>query len=105
LFGFAVALFLALFALDAFGDGQGVMQALPGFIIGLAPAAIVLAVVALAWRREWIGAAAFTLLAVAYAVGARDHLSWIAAISGPLLAAALLYLWSWTYHRRHPLAP
>jgi hypothetical protein len=105
LFGFAVALFLALFALDAFGDGQGVMQALPGFVIGLAPAAIVLAVVALAWRREWIGAAAFTLLAMAYAVGARDHLSWIAAISGPLLAAALLYLWSWTYHRRHPLAP
>jgi hypothetical protein len=105
LFGFAVALFLSLFALDAFGDGQSVMRALPGFVIGLAPAAIVLAAVALAWRSEWIGAAAFTMLAAAYAIAAREHVSWIAAISGPLLAAALLYLWSWSYHRRHPLAP
>jgi len=95
----AVSLFLSVFALDAFGSGTSFFEALPDFLIHLLPSAIVVAVVALAWHREWIGAVVFAVLAVAYAVAAREHLSWIAAISGPLLITGALYGWSWRHHR------
>ena len=95
----AFAVFLSVFSLDAFGPGTTLSQALPDFLIHLIPAAIVLAVIALAWHREWIGAVVFAALAVAYLVTAREHLSWIAAISGPLLITAALYGWSWMRRR------
>jgi hypothetical protein len=85
----AVSLFLALFALDAPG--------IRDTMIHLVPSAIVVIIVALSWRREWIGAAAFTGMAIAYAVTAREHLSWIAVISGPLFAVGALYTWTWTH--------
>ena len=94
----AVSLFLATLSLDAFGTAS-FREALPDFIVHLTPAAIVLAVAALAWHREWIGAVAFLALAVGYAAAARDHPSWIAAVSGPLLVVAALYAWNWTYRR------
>jgi len=93
----AVGLFLAVFSLDAFGGGTSFVQALPDFLMHLVPAAIVAAVVALAWHWEWIGAVLFTALAMAYAVMAREHLSWIAVISGPLLITGALYGWSWKH--------
>jgi len=95
----AVILFLSVFALDAFSSGTSFVQVLPDFLVHLAPSAIVAAVVVLSWHREWIGAVLFTALAAAYAVTAREHLSWIAAISGPLLITGALYGWSWSHHR------
>lgn len=94
LLGIAMALFLGIFALDAF-DGGPFLQVVMGFALHLIPAAIVLATVAAAWRREWIGAVLFTGLGVAYAVTAREHLPWIAAISGPLWTIGLLYAFTW----------
>ena len=58
-FAILVGLFLGLFALDAFSEGKPLVQALAGFIIHLAPAAVLFVAVALAWRREWIGGTAF----------------------------------------------
>jgi apolipoprotein N-acyltransferase len=78
-----MASFLALFASDAAGRAD--------LLTHLAPVGIVAAVVAIAWRREWVGAIAFTVLAMGYGFIARDHLSWVNLISGPLLAIAMLY--------------
>jgi len=93
--GIAVSLFLALFALDAFEPGRSVSPALTDFAIHLLPAAVALAIVALSWRRPWIGGVAFVLLAAAYAVSVRFRPDWTLAISGPLLAVGVLFLWSW----------
>ena len=65
--GILAGLFLGLFALDAFSEGKPLAQALPDFIIHLVPGAVLFAVVALAWRWPWVGAAAFLGLALAYA--------------------------------------
>lgn len=78
-----VGSFLALFASDTAGRTD--------LVIHLAPVAIVAVVVAIAWRYEWIGAISFTVLAMGYGFIARDHLSWVNLISGPLLAIAMLY--------------
>jgi glucose-6-phosphate-specific signal transduction histidine kinase len=99
LLALAVSLSAGVFALDTFGSETPFLQALPDFLIHLVPVAIVVAVVALAWHREWIGAVIFTILAAAYAVAARERPSWIAVISGPLLITAAVYWWSWIHRR------
>ena len=88
--GIVVCLFLGLFALDA--------GSLPDFVVHIGPVLALFGVVLLSWRWEWVGAVAFTGLAVAYAWAARDHLAWIPVIAGPLLVAGLLYTWSWSRH-------
>jgi hypothetical protein len=95
----AVSLFLAVFSLDEITGTTNIFEALPYVMIHLLPSAIVLAVVALSWRREWIGAVLFVALAAAYAVAARAHLSWVAVISGPLIVAGALYAWSWMHRQ------
>jgi hypothetical protein len=96
--GILVCFFLSLFALDAFGAGKPFGQALSDFGIHVAPMLVLLVIAAVSWRWEWVGAVVFTGLAVGYAYIARDHVSWIAVISGPLLVVGLLFLWSWRHH-------
>jgi hypothetical protein len=65
--GVLVCAFLSLFALDAFGGGKCLLEALPAFLIHVAPMALLLIVVVLSWRWEWVGGVVFTGLAFAYA--------------------------------------
>ena len=48
--------FLSLFALDVFGEGYGFWQTLLALVIHLIPTWILIALLILAWRWEWIGA-------------------------------------------------
>ena len=92
-----MAVFLGLFALDAF-DGRSFVDALPAFAIHLIPSLLVFAVVAIAWRLEWIGGVGFISLAVLYAVRVHGRVDWVAVISGPLVIVGVLFLLSWRYH-------
>ncbi len=93
-------LFLSAFALEAFNEYHVFWKCILAFFIGLLPAAIVAAILAVAWRWEWLGAALFTLAALYYAwnwtVPPR-HMQWVATavISGPLLVIAALFLANW----------
>jgi hypothetical protein len=93
--GIVVSLFIASFALDGFSQGKPFTQALGDVAIHLIPAAILFIVVALSFRREWIGGVTFAGLGVAYAAMTRDRPDWTLAISGPLLLVGVLFLWSW----------
>lgn len=44
------AIFIGMFALDAFGVGRTVREGLGGFLIHLAPVHLLIATVVLAWR-------------------------------------------------------
>lgn len=96
--GVVVSAFLALFALDAFSGGS-VAEGRREFAVHLIPAIIVGTLVAVAWRYERAGAAAFFLLAAGYAIAARGRLDWVAVISGPLVLVGILFLLS-ARHRR-----
>ena len=98
--GILVCLFLSLFALDAFGGGKTFIQVLPDFAIHVAPMLILLAVVGVSWRWEWVGGLVFTGLAAAYTYFARNHISWILVIAGPLLIVGFLFSWSWLHQRK-----
>ena len=96
------ALFLSLFALDAFAQGAGFWRNVAAFLIHLAPVYLVLIVLALAWRWEWIGAAAFVALAFLYlaATWGRFHWTVYVVISGSLALIGFLFLLNWIYKPR-----
>lgn len=55
-------LFVSLFAADAFESGLTVWQQLLGFIIHLIPSFILLAVLIIAWKWEYVGGIIFTII-------------------------------------------
>lgn len=82
--GCVVCLYLGLFALDATGVRDAMTH--------LAPAALVLAVVAVGWRWPALGGAGFIAIAAAYALAAWHQPTWVAAISMPLVLVGALFL-------------
>lgn len=100
LLGMATCLFIGMFGLDAFSEGKPWRDGLADFAVHLVPAAILLLIVAVAWRRPWVGAAAFFALGVLYATTlSRGRVDWIVVISGPLFVVGALFLWSWHSQR------
>ena len=95
--GILFAVFLSLFALDVFVEGQGVWQTILALLIHLIPVYLVVIVLLIAWRWEWVGAILFSALAILYVimVWGKFHWSVYLAISGPLFLVAVLFLLNW----------
>jgi len=93
--GILVAVFFMIFSLDVFGEGKSLGPAILAFLIHNIPSFALLAVVALSWRRPWIGGSVFVALGVFYAVITTRHPDWILAISGPLFVVGMLFFLSW----------
>lgn len=88
--------FICIFALDVFSENHGSWPAVLAFTIHLIPAMVVVAMLLVAWRWEWIGAALFSFAAAAYAwMVLPRHLDWAAGIAGPLLVIGALFLVNW----------
>ena len=95
------AAFISIFALDVFGHGGTVWQTLVALLIHLVPTYLVIAVLVLSWRREWLGGVLFIGLAALYLAWAwkRPFFGWAAglAIPGPLVVTGLLFLLNWKF--------
>jgi hypothetical protein len=96
--GILVALFLGLFALDVFEPGKRFGEVLPGFLIHITPSVVLLLIVAVSWRWEWVGGIVFVALATFYAVTQSNHVDWILVIAGPLVFVGVLFFLSWSHH-------
>lgn len=100
LLGIATCLFIGMFALDAFSGNKPLSETVGDFAVHLIPAAVLLFIVVLSWRRPWIGGATFLSLAALYALTmSKGRLDWVLVISGPLLVVGVLFVWSW-YEQR-----
>lgn len=95
--GILFALFIALFALDVFGQGYGIWGSIAAFLLHLVPTGLTLIAVAVAWRREWLGGLLFLALGVAYVVSAWDKSEWTTylVVAGPCFLISALFLVSW----------
>ena len=101
--GILVSLFIAVFALDVFSEGKPFLHALVDFTVHLVPAFVLLGLVIASFRQPWIGAVAFIGLAIVYALTmSKGRIDWMLAISGPMLAVGVLFLWSWWLRGRVP---
>jgi hypothetical protein len=54
--------FISLFALDAFSNKLTIEEQLGDFLIHLIPSFILLAILIIAWKREYIGGILFTII-------------------------------------------
>jgi hypothetical protein len=88
------ALFLSLFALDVFSEGYGFGEAVLALLIHLVPTYLVVIALAIAWRREGVGAILFIALTVFYLVVSRGE-GWV--IAAPLLLIGVLFLLNWIF--------
>lgn len=91
--------FISLFSLDVFEEGRPWTETLVALLMHLIPAYVLILILVFAWRRPWVGAIAYTALAVAYAVWAWRHMPWILIIAVPLLVTAGLFWVSWRVSR------
>ena len=100
--GILFALFISLFALDAFEGAGSIWEGIGAFLILLIPVYVLVIVLVVAWKREWVGAVAFAALAVLYLVATRGRFPWsaYAAISGPLVLLSGLFLVGWIYRKQ-----
>jgi hypothetical protein len=92
-------MFLSVFALDVFDEGYGPWQTIAALLLHLVPTFVVVIVLVIAWRREWVGTVLFSALAVLYVVWMWGRFPLVAylSISGPLLLAGILFLFNWLY--------
>ena len=99
--GLAFVAFLSLFALDVFEYGSPLEIAVTLFM-HLIPSFILLAVIAVAWRYELVGAAVFFAGGILYIflVVPSGHWTWSLFISGPAFLVGTLFLASWTIKKR-----
>ncbi len=96
------AAFVAMFALDVFGEGYGFWGTVLALAMHLIPVYLVLLALLVAWRWELVGGTLFAALGVAYLVlfGGRFHWSAYALISGPLFLLGALFAIDGLYRTR-----
>jgi len=101
-------LFLSLFALDVFSEHLGLWRTALALTMHLIPSLVLIAVLILAWRWEWIGAALYAAAGLLYTfwvasmtrpVPPAARLVWALSIAGPAFLIAGLFLANWIKHR------
>jgi hypothetical protein len=93
------AVFISLFALDVFEENAGFWQTAGALVMHLIPTALIIVILAVSWRWEWVGAVLFCGLGAFYILWAwgKFPLSAYFAISGPLFVVGVLFLFNWLY--------
>jgi len=95
------AAFIGIFAADAFQEGVPAWQVALALLMHLLPTFLVLLVLALSWRREWVGGALFIASGLLYLLWARSKpfFGWevVLLIAAPLVLVGVLFLLGWRY--------
>jgi hypothetical protein len=92
--GIAAALFLAIFALDVFGEGYPFGELLIALFMHLIPSLVIIIVLTISWRWERLGGGLFIFLGLLYIWLFWNPGRWLAylLISGPLFLTGGLFL-------------
>lgn len=95
------AVFLSLFALDVFGQGYGVWGTIFHLLANLIPAFILIVVLVITWRWEWVGGILFPVLGVLYIIWKWREFPYYVylIISGPLFLIGILFIINWFYKK------
>ena len=86
-------LFISMFALDAFAPGLTIWQQIGGFLLHLIPSYIMIALLVIAWKWEYVGGIIFTILGFGFSVSVfllnynRNHFSALQSLINMLIVA------------------
>ena len=96
-------IFVALFSFDVFGEGAGFWETLGAFLLHNIPTFLLLAVLILGWRWEWVGTLGFVAFGVWYITFALtrglDVTAYLLLAGIPLLIG-LLFLVGWFFRKQ-----
>lgn len=99
--GIVIAVFVSLFALDVFDMQGSLWEKIGGFIIHALPAILMGVMVALSWRRAWIGFVVFLLAALFFLRtllgNPEGWLGMLLLFSGPMAVIAALFWANWKW--------
>jgi len=100
----AFVAFLSLFAMDVFEEHLGFWMTIEALTMHLIPCCVLIAVLVLAWQREWIGAVLYGMAGLLYVIWVVSmsrpvplamRLPWAVCIAGPAFLIAALFLANW----------
>lgn len=96
------AVFISIFALDVFGEHLPFWRLTVALFLHLVPTFVLLLVLWLAWKREWIGGIGYVALGVFYIWDFGGRFPWYtyALIAGPLFLVGMLFALNWTLRRK-----
>ena len=88
---------ISMFALDVFQEHHGFWNTTLALLMHLIPTGLLLIILAVSWRWEWVGGLLFPALGAFYllAFWGRFHWSVYAIIAGPLFLLGGLFLLGW----------
>ena len=93
--GILFAVFISLFALDVFGQGYSLWEIVVALVMHLVPTYIVVLLLLLSWRQEFIGGVNFVALSALYLLLFRNqHFLTYLLISGPAFLIGALFIWN-----------
>lgn len=91
------ALFISIFAFDVFENNLSFWQTVLALLIHLIPTFLIFLILALSWKWEWIGGAAYILLSFIYIFWAWNRFPLVVflLIPLPLFLIGVLFLIGW----------
>lgn len=91
------ALFLSIFAADVFEGNYGFFETILALFMHLIPVFIILIVLAVSWKNEWIGGVLYISLALIYIFASigKFHFSVFWVIPLPLIVVGVLFIIGW----------
>lgn len=98
------AAFLGVFAADVFSETSGFWSTAAALLLHLIPSVLVLLILWIARRREWLGGMFYLAFGVIFLVTSWQTADWVGTvvISAPLLAIAfLLFAHGWLLRSSH----
>jgi hypothetical protein len=95
-------LFVSLFALDSFGGGQPLWRQVGAFLIHLIPVYVLIGVLVVSWRWEWIGGVVFPAAGLYYIYMSHGKYNWstYAVMTGVPILLGALFLAGWFLRAR-----
>ena len=95
------AAFVSFFAADVFSETHGFWPTALALLLHLVPTLVIVAVLVVSWRREWVGGVLFIALGALYVAWAwnRPFARWYVflLIAGPPVLTGALFLLNWRH--------
>ncbi|MFZ2102878.1 MAG: hypothetical protein WAU86_20170 [Oricola sp.] len=101
LLGIMAILFISMFALDVFEPGKPWREIAVALSMHLLPSFVLMAILVLAWRVEWLGGMLFVLVGLSPFVLLGNPAQVNLMIGGPFIVTGLLFLASSRMRNRH----
>lgn len=88
--------------MDIFSEHRSFFETIVGLLIHLIPTFLIVFILVLAWKREWIGSISYFILGILYIIWTwkRFPLSTYFIISGPLFLVSILFEIAWIKKRK-----